>query len=125
MNQKVQWSKYKNFSKREFDCKETGENGMQPFFLDKLQELRDLYGKSMVITSGYRSPKHSIEAKKNVPGTHAKGIACDIRVQGADAHRLVELAMALGFTGIGVSQKNGLARFIHLDLDDRKAIWSY
>lgn len=60
----MDWSKYPNFSKREFDCKETGENRMTVEFMDKLQELRTRYGKPMRITSGYRSPQHSIEAAK-------------------------------------------------------------
>lgn len=33
------WSKYPNFKQSEFDCKETGENDMQPEFMDKLQAL--------------------------------------------------------------------------------------
>lgn len=53
----MDWSKYPNFSKREFDCKETGENEVQARFMDKLQALRTEYGKPMVITSGYRSPQ--------------------------------------------------------------------
>ena len=60
----MNWSDYPNFSKREFDCKETGLNDMQPEFMRKLQELRDLYGKPMKITSGYRSKFHSAEVKK-------------------------------------------------------------
>lgn len=121
----MDWSKYPNFSKAEFSCKETGENRMNVEFMDKLQALRIRYGKPMFITSGYRSPQHSIEKAKAAPGTHAQGIACDIRVQGADAHELVKLALEMGFTGVGVSQKSTGARFIHLDIAPRAAIWSY
>lgn len=121
----MDWSKYQNFSKREFDCRETGENRMSAEFMDKLQALRIRYGKPMRITSGYRSPRHSIEAAKANPGTHAQGIACDVGVQGADALLLVKLALDMGFTGIGVSQKSTGARFIHLDIAPRMAIWSY
>ncbi len=124
------WGKYPNFSKREFDCKSTGENQMQASFMERLQRLRLAYGKPMVISSGYRSPKHPIEAKKAHPGTHASGHACDVAVQGADAVRLLQLAIELGFTGIGVQQK-GSGRFIHLDDHPhtarvpRPALWSY
>jgi zinc D-Ala-D-Ala carboxypeptidase len=121
----VDWSQYPNFSKSEFRCKETGENGMQPEFMALLQQLRNRYGKPMLISSGYRSPRHSIEARKAQAGTHAQGIACDVAVSGADAQLLVKLALDLGFTGIGVSQKAGGARFIHLDTAPRRAIWSY
>lgn len=121
----MDWTKYPNFTKSEFDCKQTGENRMSVEFMDKLQALRIKFGKPMVITSGYRSPRHSIEAAKSQPGTHAQGIACDVGVQGMDAYLLIELAMDLGFTGIGVSQKAGGARFVHLDIAPRIAIWSY
>jgi zinc D-Ala-D-Ala carboxypeptidase len=122
----IDWGKYPNFSKSEFDCKETSENEMKPDFLEKIQQLREIYGKPMVITSGYRSPRHSIEARKAQPWPHSSGRACDIRVgPGHDAYDLVRIAFKLGFTGIGISQKNGLARFVHLDMVPRKAIWSY
>lgn len=124
------WGDYPNFSKREFDCKATGENRMQASFMARLQQLRAAYGKPMTISSGYRSPKHPIEAKKSRPGAHSTGYACDVAVQGADAVRLLGLALELGFTGIGVQQK-GSGRFIHLDTHPsaahtpRPAIWSY
>ena len=118
----INWDKYPSFSKSEFDCQETGENNMQPIFLYELQKLRDSYGKPITITSGYRSPNHSIEKKKQRPGTHAQGIAADSAVYGLDRYILLKLAFAQGcFTGIGVDK-----HFIHLDIStERKAVWSY
>src|SRR5690625_5940358 len=60
----INWGDYDHFSKSEFDCRETGENAMRPAFVDKLQALRYEYGRPMIITSGYRSPRHSIESAK-------------------------------------------------------------
>lgn len=126
----MNWSDYRNFSKAEFDCKETGENDMQPEFMRRLQNLRTECGKPVEVWSGYRSPRHSIEAAKPTPGAHASGRACDILVSGADALRIVELAVKHGFTGIGVKQK-GAKRFIHIDdlehteSRPRPFIWSY
>ena len=100
---------------------------MKPEFLSKLQELRNRYGKPMRVTSGYRCPDHPIEAKKSTPGAHASGCACDIGVEGADAHALLKIAFELGFSGIGVQQK-GSGRFIHLDTlksTTRPMLWSY
>jgi zinc D-Ala-D-Ala carboxypeptidase len=120
------WTKYPNFSSHEFACKETGECAMHSSFMDKLQSLRKAYGKPMRITSGYRSPRHSIEVAKPTPGAHAEGRACDIAVgPGMDVHRLVELAIRDGFTGIGISQRSGQPRFVHLDTLERIAMWSY
>lgn len=126
MSTELDWGLYPNFSKREFDCKHTGRNAMRADFMERLQQLRTRYGKPMVISSGYRDATHPVEARKRTPGTHAHGIACDVAVMGADAHEIVRLAMEMGFTGIGVSQKSTGARFIHLDTSaERKAIWSY
>lgn len=124
----MDWSKYPNFSAAEFTCKHTGRCEMAPDFMARLQHLRQVYGKPMVITSGFRHATHPIEARKAEPGAHSTGHAADVAVQGADALRLVQLALGLGFTGIGVQQK-GAGRFIHLDdLGQgfpRPTIWSY
>lgn len=123
----INWDDYPNFSKGEFDCSHTGENAMQPEFMTKLQALRTLYGKPMVVNSGYRSVDHPLEAKKAVKGTHTKGIAADIACNGQEAYKIVHLAMNLGFTGIGVAQKGDL-RFVHLDTWEeypRPNMWSY
>ena len=122
---KIDWSQYPNFKESEFVCKETGEINMDEDFLARLQILREEFGKPMAITSGYRSPRHSIEAKKLSPGPHAHGKACDIAVGGEAAYELISIALRLGFTGIGVSQKSPNNRFIHLDTMPRSAVWSY
>lgn len=121
------WSIYPNFRKDEFSCKcGCGTNEMQPAFMAKLQALRYAYGKPMVITSGYRCSAHPVEAKKQVPGTgtHSQGIASDIGVSGADAQALLRLALEAGFAGIGIQQK-GHGRYIHLDIREHPALWSY
>lgn len=124
MSETAIWSEYPNFSKSEFDCQQTGENEMCHHFMTLLQKLRIAYDKPMTITSGYRSPSHSIESNKSTPGTHAQGIAADIACRGADAYSIIELAVNFGFTGIGICQK-GAPRFIHLDMREFPTIWSY
>lgn len=110
------WSKYAPYFKEaEFACKETGENAMQPEFMEALVELRKAYGRGMTITSGFRSSKHSREAKKDTPGYHTKGLAADIACDFFAANAIAKLAITAGFT-VGVSQRAGLPRFIHLDL---------
>jgi zinc D-Ala-D-Ala carboxypeptidase len=123
----MNWSDYPNFSAKEFACSHCGENKMQPEFMQKLQQLRKEYGKPMRITSGYRCPKHPIEAAKSSPGAHASGCAADIGAQGADAHEILAIALKAGFSGVGVQQK-GTGRFLHLDTlqgSTRPTVWSY
>jgi hypothetical protein len=81
----------KYFSVDEFDCQETGENEMQESFLLKLDHLREACGFPFTITSGYRSPEHSIErSKANGPGMHSSGLACDIAVSGGNERYLIQ-----------------------------------
>ena len=122
----MNWLEYPNFSENEFRCKHTGKVEMVPEFMERLQRLRKAYGSPMVVTSGYRSPQHPIEAKKASPGEHATGRAVDIGVRGSEAVRLIALAHLAGFTRIGVQQK-GEGRFIHLGDSPNfpPGIWSY
>ena len=100
------------FTLEEFNCRVTGENKMEPEFLQKLDRLRGECGFPFVITSGYRHPiEHPIEAAKEVPGTHAQGIAADILVQDSVSRMvLVEKALELGFKGVGIAKT-----FVHVD----------
>jgi uncharacterized protein YcbK (DUF882 family) len=124
----INWGKY--FTEEEFKCRYTGNCNMDQYFIDQLNKLRDIYAKPITISSGYRDPTHPIEAKKKTPGAHASGMACDISVRGADALKIIHIALELNFTGIGVNQK-GSGRFIHLDILNgtpqrpRPTIWSY
>lgn len=113
---------YLYFKTEDFDCQETGENKMDPEFIRKVDELRSAVGRPLYVTSGYRSPNHSIEAKKAQPGTHAQGIACDIKVSGgAERRELVKHAFYLGFTGIGVAKT-----FVHVDTrTTTPVLWAY
>lgn len=102
---------YLYFKTEDFNCQETGENKMDPEFIRKLDELRAACGWPFVVTSGYRSPTHSIEVKKGIPGTHTQGIAADIKVTGGVQRMdIVQKAMDLGFSGIGVAKG-----FVHVD----------
>ena len=106
----------KNFKATEFRCKcpickLQVPHKMDPLVLEKVQELRDLYGAPLSLTSAYRCDKHPEEVKKEKPGQHNAGLAVDIRVtDGAMRMKLVELGLKLGATGVGVAKT-----FIHLD----------
>ena len=123
---KADWTKYPNFTKQEFDCKATGENNMQHEFMEKLQKVRVAYNKSMKITSGFRSVKHPIEAKKtHSNGEHTQGYCADIYCDnGADRYTLISLALANGITRIGVAKN-----FLHLGIGGKglpnNVVWDY
>lgn len=124
----MDWGRYPNFKESEFACSHCGGEGVQAGLLDKLQAMRNEYGKPMRITSGYRCPQHPVEVKKTSSGAHVLGLAADIAVEGMEAHKILSLAFKHGFTGIGVQQK-GTGRFIHVDVRSGQlptpALWSY
>ena len=110
------------FKESDFDCQETGNNEMSDEFLWAIDSLRHVCGFPFIITSGYRDPSHSIEARKAKPGTHAQGIAADIKINtGNEAYEIIKHAQSMGFNGIGVAKT-----FIHVDTrDTMPVIWCY
>lgn len=121
--------KYRYFNEDELKCNCCGKNGMQDNFMKKVEALRMACGFPFTVTSAYRCSKHNASVSSTgVNGPHTTGRSIDIGVRGEQAMKLVQKAVELGFTGIGVSQK-GTGRFIHLDdLTEgypRPNIWSY
>jgi zinc D-Ala-D-Ala carboxypeptidase len=113
---------FKYFSRDEFKCSETGNNEIQDEFIHALDKLRESCGFPFAITSGYRDPSHSVEAKKEKAGQHTLGIAADIAVSGGSQRFIiVSKAMELGFSGIGVART-----FVHVDIrTSQPVLWCY
>jgi len=115
------------FTDAELSCSCCGAYNFAPEFLYILNVIREECGFPLPVTSGYRCPKHPVEARKRRSGAHSRGLAVDIGVRGERAHRLVEAALRQGVPRIGIQQK-GEGRFIHLDIDSsmpNPTIWSY
>src|SRR6056300_490307 len=87
---------------------------MDRALLIMLDNLREVYGYPIKLTSTYRSPEHPIEARKAKPGEHTHGAAVDIACVGGEAtFKLVKAAIQTGFTRIGISRKNN---FVHVGI---------
>lgn len=120
-----------SFKKSEMACKCCQACAMLPSFMEKLQNLRNDFGKPMIISSAYRcSKRNAAVSETGLHGPHTLGQAVDVRVAGKDAYDLLHLALLHGFTGIGVNQKGEFdKRFLHLDtvkeVGLRPRIWSY
>ena len=120
------------FTEDEMRCKGSGNVHMDEDFMTKLVSIREKLSAPMTITSAYRDPEHNDRVGGSKSSAHIEGKAVDIACYGEKAFKIVELALAEGFSGIGVSQKGPHgARFIHLDtmeinpLAARPWIWSY
>jgi len=112
------------FTTTEFQCPcECGfgslEEDIDKRLIDKLNIIRTLYGKSMLVTSGARCEEYNrsvggVENSAHLP--HPITYRCravDILVRNG-VHRmiLVDLARAVGFDRIGIADS-----FIHLDVE--------
>ena len=101
-----------SFSPREMACKGTGKLVIDDDAMNKLQALRDLLGKPLIITSAYRSPEHNRAVGGAKRSKHMEAIAFDVRMDNHDPHRFEAAARSVGFTGFGYYPKSG---FMHID----------
>ncbi len=113
----------KNFSRHEFACRCCGRAEINQRLVDALQELRDLAGLPVRVTSGYRCSEHNRAIGGATRSQHLLGTAADIVVRGmipAEMYRLAEDIEAFHNGGIGVYPDKG---FIHVDVRDGRARW--
>ncbi len=101
-----------SFSPREMACKGTGKLVIDDDAMNKLQALRDMLGKPLIITSAYRSPEHNRAVGGAKASKHMEAIAFDVRMDNHDPHVFEVAARAVGFTGFGYYPKSG---FMHID----------
>lgn len=79
-------TKYPSFKKSEFKCpcgKCNGYGkGIASSLVKTLQDLRNKYGKSITITSGYRCPAHNKKVGGTTNSKHTQGLATDFYMSG-------------------------------------------
>lgn len=122
-------SKY--FSHEELSCNcGNCETRFSPITLQKLDALREAFGKPIILNSAYRCPEYNNQI--GATQAHASGHAVDVKVSGKDCLELLRLAIKQGFTGFGLKQKGDYnGRFLHLDDLHQDAgrprphIWTY
>lgn len=114
------WQKY--FSYTELACRCCGRTKVADSFLDKLLELREAWGRPMIVTSCCRCQRHNdtVGGKQNsfhlfdcpqktgLDGTIAIDISTT-NLSGADKWALVRLAISKGWS-VGVART-----FLHFD----------
>lgn len=102
-----------NFRVREFAC----SDGSDKVKIDldnvaNLQKIRNHFGKSVNITSGYRTVAHNIKIGGSKHSYHCKGQAADIVVSGIEPLRVAMYAESIGCRGVIYYPKK---RFTHID----------
>ncbi|MDW7660600.1 MAG: D-Ala-D-Ala carboxypeptidase family metallohydrolase [Bacillota bacterium] len=108
-----------NFILREFQCKDGSHQvAIHHQLLEKLQQLRDMAQKPVLITSGYRNPSHNAKVCGSSTSRHLTGEAADIQIPGLHPDEVAQLAVAAGFTGIGIYDS-----FTHVDVRPVPVRW--
>lgn len=117
-----------NFTVREFAC----QDGSDPVFVDSelvrvLQNIRDHFGKPVVITSAYRTATHNKAVGGAKYSQHCYGRAADIRVAGVTVERLAAYAEKLlpdtGGIGRYPVRSGRPTGWVHVDTRPAKSRW--
>ncbi len=110
-----------NFRVKEFAC----TDGSDPIFIDSdlvnvLQKIRTHFGKSVTITSAYRTPPKNKAVGGQTYSQHLYGKAADIKVKGIAPKTVAAYAEKL------LPKKGGIgiySTFTHIDTRQTKARW--
>lgn len=110
-----------NFKVKEFAC----SDGSDPIFIDSdlvnvLQKIRNHFGKSVTITSAYRTPTKNKAVGGQTYSQHLYGRAADIKVKGIAPKKVAEYADTI------LRNKGGIgtySTFTHIDVRGTKARW--
>jgi uncharacterized protein YcbK (DUF882 family) len=101
-----------HFTEAELNCHCGCGKTVDPNLLQKLEEMRVILGKPIVVNSGARCEEYNRKEGGKPGSMHLKGLAVDIHCNdSAFRHELIGIAYELEFTGIGIAKT-----FTHLDL---------
>lgn len=104
--------RWPNFSPAEIACRGTGKITINEDALDRLQELRVMLGKPMIVNSAFRSAEHNRRVGGAPGSKHLQGTAFDISMANHDPVTFIAMAREAGFKGIGTYPRSN---FIHID----------
>lgn len=110
-----------NFRVKEFAC----TDGSDPVFIDTelvtvLQKIRTHFGKSVSITSAYRTPTKNKAVGGSTYSQHLYGRAADVKISGVSPKKVAAYAETLlkNKGGIGI-----YSTFTHIDVRGTKSRW--
>jgi len=110
-----------NFRVREFRSRcGADEVLIDSRLVERLQKIRDHFGKPVNITSAYRSPAHNTAVGGARNSQHVLGTAADITISGVTPMEICQFAEWLMPTSGGIGLYNG---FAHVDVRANRARW--
>lgn len=112
------------FKTSEFTCKCCGKTIVSGYLIHLLNNIREAFGKPIVVNSGYRCKKHNKKVGSKDNSAHRRGTAADIKCDNSiDRFKIIRLAYEVGFKRMGLE-----GRFLHLDVDTelpQNVFWTY
>ena len=114
-----------NFRRSEYACPCCGKDDIKDDLARRVQEVRDLLGKSITINSGVRCVAHnkSKEVGGSEKSSHLTGYAADIKCGTSSYRQELLTAVFQVFDRVGIAKS-----FIHVDVDPNKSesvCWIY
>ena len=102
----------KDFDSLELACNcGCGYDDINPKLVDKLQMLRDLVNKPIIVTSGCRCKKYNKHINGYVNSPHLEGLAVDTQIEGMTPTTLAILASRIHHIRIGLYPSH-----LHIDI---------
>jgi len=113
----------KNFNLTELKCK-CGCNKaiIDMLGINLLQKIREHFKKPVYVVSAYRCVEHNKAVGGAENSYHMQGLAYDIKIVGVSPLAVAQIAIDVGFTGIGVYTNNGNS-FTHVDTRKTRTYW--
>ena len=100
-----------HFLLREFQCRCCGCVKLSPRLLERLEALREIWGRPVVVTSGYRCATHNAKVGGATRSLHMAGLAADVAVPQNGQEHIAAIARTLGFAEI---LPGGRRNYLHL-----------
>ena len=113
-----------NFKVKEFACKDGSDAVLvAPRLVMVLQTIRDHFGASATITSGYRTPQYNAKVGGVAQSQHCYGTAADFYVKGVSVEAVAAYARKImpDWGGVGIYKSQG---FTHIDVRETRSDWN-
>jgi len=109
----------KNFKVSEFACKDGSDKILiDPELVVILQNIRDYFGKPIIINSAYRTESWNKHENGASNSRHLYGMAADIKIRDISPTEIAKYAETIGVRGIG-----RYSTFVHVDTRSSKYYW--
>ena len=107
----------KNFKVYEFLSPDSKELILSELLVSIIQNIRDKYKKSVIITSGYRTQAFNDSLKGSIKNSeHIKGKAIDFQVQGINKNDVLKYAKTIPNVVYAYTNETNMKKAVHINI---------